>query len=79
LGPKITEEQLPSELVYGDFEQFSTTEGGKDLRSRTESQERQIIVETLEKTRYNKSKAAELLKIDRKTLYNKIRQYGINN
>lgn len=34
-----------------------------------------IITEALKKTGFNKSKAAELLKIDRKTLYNKIKQY----
>lgn len=34
-----------------------------------------LIVETLKKTKFNKSKAAELLGIDRKTLYNKLTAY----
>jgi DNA-binding NtrC family response regulator len=34
-----------------------------------------LIVETLKKTKFNKSKAAKLLQIDRKTLYNKIDAY----
>lgn len=34
-----------------------------------------IIVETLKKTKFNKRKAAELLKIDPKTLYNRIDEY----
>jgi DNA-binding NtrC family response regulator len=34
-----------------------------------------LIVETLKKTKFNKSKAAELLQIDRKTLYNKLDYY----
>lgn len=38
-------------------------------------QEYKIILATLEKTNFNKTKAAELLKIDRKTLYNKIVRY----
>ena len=35
-----------------------------------------IIVETLKKTKFNKRKAAELLQIDRKTLYNRIEEYA---
>lgn len=34
-----------------------------------------IIVEALKKTRFNKRKAAELLKIDPKTLYNRLNEY----
>lgn len=37
--------------------------------------EYEIILEALKRVNFNKSKAAKLLKIDRKTLYNKIRQY----
>ena len=42
-----------------------------------EQNERNLILKTLEKVRYNKSKAARLLNIDRKTLYNKLKQYNI--
>ena len=38
----------------------------------------ELILETLEKVKYNKTKAALLLNIDRKTLYNKMRQYNID-
>ena len=37
--------------------------------------EYELIVETLKKTKFNKSKAAEILQVDRKTLYNKLRAY----
>jgi two-component system response regulator HydG len=37
--------------------------------------EYEVILEALKKSGYNKSKAAKLLDIDRKTLYNKMKQY----
>lgn len=48
-----------------------------DLKSQSEAHERQLIIEVLEKVRYNKSKAAQMLNIDRKTLYNKLEKYNI--
>ncbi|MDT0678434.1 sigma-54-dependent transcriptional regulator [Autumnicola musiva] len=39
--------------------------------------EEQLILDALEKSGGNKSRAARLLSIDRKTLYNKLKQYGI--
>ncbi len=74
---EINEDCLPLEILHQPDSSKPVTSG--DLRKQTESQEREIILSILEKTRYNKSKAAELLRIDRKTLYNKMKQYGIDN
>jgi len=41
--------------------------------------EYKIIVEALKQVNFNKSKAAVLLNVDRKTLYNKLKQYKILN
>jgi two-component system response regulator HydG len=76
-GKLIEKKHLPPEIAH-PFDEMKPAQHG-DLKSQTESQERAIILSTLEKTRYNKSKAAELLKIDRKTLYNKMKQYGIDH
>ena len=39
--------------------------------------ERQLIADALRAARDNKSKAARLLEVDRKTLYNKLKKYGL--
>ena len=39
--------------------------------------EYEMILSTLKKVNFNKSKAAKLLQIDRKTLYNKLEQYQL--
>jgi two-component system, NtrC family, response regulator HydG len=48
-----------------------------DLKLLQEAQEREMIMKTLQEVRYNKSKAARILNIDRKTLYLKMEKYGI--
>jgi two-component system response regulator HydG len=40
--------------------------------------EKEAIIQALNRTQNNKSEAAKLLKITRKTLYNKLKQYNID-
>ena len=47
------------------------------LPLRNEEAEKQHIIEALRQTGNNKSRAAQLLGIDRKTLYNKLKAYSI--
>lgn len=49
-----------------------------DLKALNEDNEKKLIAETLQRVKYNKSKAAKLLNIDRKTLYAKMERYGID-
>lgn len=63
-----TEEKLPVEPHY-----FATKTVGESL----EELEKRHIASTLEGVNHNKSKAAEILGIDRATLYRKAFKYGI--
>jgi two-component system response regulator AtoC len=52
-------------------------QSSKDYSIR-ETSEKGIILRILQNTHYNKKKAAEILRMSRKTLYNKIEKYGIS-
>jgi two-component system response regulator HydG len=63
--PIRIEEPMPSPEV--SFE--------NKLKSANIDAEYEVILEALKQVNFNKSKAAQLLNIDRKTLYNKMKQY----
>jgi transcriptional regulator with PAS, ATPase and Fis domain len=64
--------QLPSEKRL-----FATDVNGKTFHDMIDIAERQIISDTLSKINWDKEKAAELLKISRASLYNKIKKHRI--
>ena len=71
--------------LLAEQEYISLTELGTELLApaaptlalKNEDTEKQQILEALRQTANNKSKAAQLLGIDRKTLYNKLKLYEI--
>ena len=67
--PYITLKNLPNELVAQ-----STVQPTRSLL-KDEQHERRIIEQALEQTNGNKSKTAQLLGIDRKTLYTKLKAF----
>ena len=71
-GKYITLNELPEEFKQNDLNQNLTHEP-----LRNEDHEKELILSALSQTSNNKSKAAQILGIDRKTLYNKIKYYNI--
>lgn len=65
----------PLELGTDLLEMPSTP---SNISLKNEETEKEHILEALRQTNNNKSKAAQLLDIDRKTLYNKLKLYGID-
>lgn len=67
----IEQQVLPSELLG------ITEKNNQDVFSLSEN-EKEAIIEALKQANNNKSEAAKLLKITRKTLYNKLNFYGLD-
>lgn len=78
---KITADSLPFEISNGVKSNNGTDKSNEtknktmDLKDSANKAEYETIMHVLKEVNYNKTKAAELLQIDRKTLYNKIRNY----
>lgn len=68
---------LPAEMIIALYKPSNQKIDENDLHAVKERNERELITQALAKVKNNKSKAAKLLNIDRKTLYKKIEQYGI--
>ena len=88
-GPEITSECLPLNVLSGGSSiplsehtgngQMANMSAniGEGLRGAAQQAERAMILKMLEQNGYNKSRTAEALNIDRKTLYNKLKSFGL--
>jgi two-component system response regulator HydG len=69
----INKDELPEEIFHIHKSPIDTI----DLKTLQEQQEKETIIKALKKTGNNKSEAARILNIDRKTLYNKLKLYQL--
>ncbi len=69
-----------NKIELDDLPEYITSRNKKIISSAApaNNSEKQQIIEALQKAKYNKTKAAELLNISRRTLYNKMDSYGID-
>lgn len=70
-GRYITPNELPEELTTDPIS------APVNIQLKNESHECEMIKRALQEAGNNKTRAAQLLGIDRKTLYNKLKAYGI--
>ena len=75
---EVTMEHLPSSFQRVGGATFPSKDGllGVGRKASAEA-ERTLLMKTLDQLRWNKTRVAKYLKIDYKTLYNKMKDYGI--
>ena len=72
----LSEEQFPQ--LEPEAPAFGNLERHKSLKQKLQAVEKQIVIDTIEKTGGNITKAAEILEVTRQHLHNKIKQYDIS-
>ena len=83
-GELITVDCLPAD-IFNESEtknvqdDISVEEGNNRLKDASREFEKQLIQNALQEANFNKSKAARMLNIDRKTLYNKISLFKLGH
>jgi len=75
LPQEITEAKLNADPVKPVLNVSSSSNKPVKLKDTAAHAEYEAILQVLKQVNFNKSKAAEILNIDRKTLYNKIKNY----
>ena len=78
-NPVIAVEDLPESLRRGTTlpEALQARAGAANLKAALANPERQIILDALENNGWNRQNTAEMLGINRTTLYKKMKKYGI--
>lgn len=74
-----TDSFIPLEVLPKEVRHETPKRSSSEVLLSKEEYEKQSIIQALEKTNNNKSEAARLLNIARKTLYNKLKQYGLDD
>lgn len=90
-GGLVEKDALPSDLYEPSSQMASASFGNtsnsvmneelpspKDYKSKWVEQEKELIQKVLNDTKFNKSKTARILNMDRKTLYSKMEKYGLD-
>ncbi|WP_439488856.1 sigma-54-dependent transcriptional regulator [Algoriphagus sp.] len=89
-GSHVEKESLPADLyepsssigstqsTHGSFSRTNELPSPKDYKSQWVEQEKELIQKVLMDTKFNKSKTARILNMDRKTLYSKMEKYGLD-
>ena len=80
-GGVIRPEHLPDRIKGYELAEAQTESGssGNSIREINAQMEKELIIEALKKHNFNRTLTAEALNISRKTLFNKMKRYGLSS
>ncbi|WP_195372720.1 MULTISPECIES: sigma-54 dependent transcriptional regulator [Parabacteroides] len=80
-GGMIRPEHLPDRIKGYELAEAQTVtgSGGNSIREVNAQMEKELITEALKKHNFNRTLTAEALNISRKTLFNKMKRYGLSS
>lgn len=80
-GGVIRPEHLPDRIKGYELAEAQTVSGssGNSIRKINAQMEKELIIEALKKHNFNRTLTAEALNISRKTLFNKMKRYGLSS
>lgn len=80
-GGVIRPEHLPDRIKGYELAEAQTVSGssGNSIREINAQMEKELITEALKKHNFNRTLTAEALNISRKTLFNKMKRYGLSS
>ncbi|MCD8135627.1 MAG: sigma-54 dependent transcriptional regulator [Parabacteroides gordonii] len=80
-GGVIRPEHLPDRIKGYELAEAQTVSGssGNSIREINAQIEKELIIEALKKHNFNRTLTAEALNISRKTLFNKMKRYGLSS
>lgn len=81
IGGVIRPEHLPDRIKGYELAEAQTVSGssGNSIREINAQMEKELIIEALKKHNFNRTLTAEALNISRKTLFNKMKRYGLSS
>lgn len=80
-GGVIRPDHLPDRIKGYELAEAQTVSGssGNSIREINAQMEKELIIEALKKHNFNRTLTAEALNISRKTLFNKMKRYGLSS
>ena len=73
----LSADDIPEKIVFSLQSNVNLLNPGSNSKLNIKNREKELIIKALDETKNNRSKAAEILGLSRRTLYRKLQKYGL--